>query len=124
MILVVAIAGAAAGVLAWYVVGQVIVVLTELPKYQENIHNKIQSLRSPAKGPISSITTTVRDINRELSLPDATNDLPAAFSQGICEHLERGAAPRAAMLTLSLLGNFCSTTKSFDGTPFYPSVPD
>ncbi|MBV8844579.1 MAG: AI-2E family transporter [Bryobacterales bacterium] len=81
VVLVVAIAGAAAGALAWYVVGQVIVVLTELPKYQQNIHNKIQSLRSPAKGPISSITTTVRGINRELSLPDATNDLPTASGQ-------------------------------------------
>ena len=46
---------------------QLIQVLDELPGYQENIHNKIQAMRAPAKGPLGRATENVRELGKELS---------------------------------------------------------
>jgi predicted PurR-regulated permease PerM len=67
VLVVVALSGAAAGTLGWNLAGQLLSVLTELPQYRENIHNKIEALRSPQKGALGKVTETVKDIKQELT---------------------------------------------------------
>jgi predicted PurR-regulated permease PerM len=70
VIVVVLFSGAAAGSLGWNLAGQLLNVLSELPKYRENIHKKIEAFRNPQHGPLGKVTETVKDIKQELSSAD------------------------------------------------------
>ncbi len=76
VIVVMGLALAAAGMLGWKISGQLFDVLTELPKYQENIHRKIEALRSPQQGPLSKVSETVKGISQELSTAGAVANTP------------------------------------------------
>ncbi len=70
VIVVVLVAVAAVGAVGWSLAGQLLNVVSELPQYRENIHNKIEAFRSPQHGPLGKVTETVKDIKRELSNTD------------------------------------------------------
>lgn len=54
-------------ILGWIAANQLIDVLNELPKYQANIHGKIEALRPPGKGGLAKATETVKELSKELS---------------------------------------------------------
>ena len=56
-----------AGVVSWMVGNQLIDVVDHLPSYSENIHNKMQGLRSPATGALGRIEENVAAITKELA---------------------------------------------------------
>jgi predicted PurR-regulated permease PerM len=76
VIVVITLSGVAAGMLGWNLAGQLLNVLNDLPKYRENIHNKIEAFRSPQQGPLGKVTETVKDLKQELSSPDAAANAP------------------------------------------------
>ena len=67
VLVVVTLSTATTGMLGWNISGQLLSVLNDLPKYQENIHHKIEALRSPRNGALGKVTETVKDIGQQLS---------------------------------------------------------
>jgi len=57
---------------AWGVTNQLLQVTERLPDYSENIHNKIEALRSPAQGELGKATATVDQVSKELSAASQT----------------------------------------------------
>jgi predicted PurR-regulated permease PerM len=57
----------AAGGISWVIFNQLVGVANELPSYQQNIHNKIQSMRVPAKGPLGRAAESVKKLGKEFS---------------------------------------------------------
>ena len=63
----------AAGGISLVIFNQLIEVANELPRYQQNIHNKIEAMRTPNKGPLGRAAATVKELGKELSrAPAAT----------------------------------------------------
>jgi len=60
----------AAGI-GWIVSNQLIDVISQLPSYKENIHNKIAALQGPAGGALRKATDNVRELSEELSVAPA-----------------------------------------------------
>jgi predicted PurR-regulated permease PerM len=80
VVLVMLVSMMAAGAIGWVILGQLIEVVNEFPRYQENIHHKIQSLRPPSKGALGRAAQSVQDLGKELSstpepaAPPASNE--------------------------------------------------
>lgn len=74
LIVVLLFVGLGAG-LAWIIGNQLIEVADELPNYRENIHGKLEAMRTPAKGALGRAAASVQELGKELSSPDAA---PAA----------------------------------------------
>jgi predicted PurR-regulated permease PerM len=74
LIVVLLFVGLGAG-LAWIIGNQLIEVADELPNYRENIHGKLDAMRTPAKGALGRAAASVQELGKELSSPDAA---PAA----------------------------------------------
>ena len=64
--LVMAVVVAIAGGIGWVIFNQLLEVANELPSYQENIHNKIQSMRVPNKNALGRAADTVKQLGKEL----------------------------------------------------------
>ncbi len=71
----------AATCLGWIIAVQLVDVARELPRYHQNIHAKMQSLRIPTKGPLGLAANSLRDIARELSTPEPAAPEPGAPAQ-------------------------------------------
>jgi predicted PurR-regulated permease PerM len=67
VMLVAACSLAAAGGIAWVIGNQLIAVVSSLPDYQQNIHNKIAALGAAGKGSISQAAENVQRLGKELS---------------------------------------------------------
>lgn len=76
VIVTVVVSMAAAGCIAWVITNQLVDVANQLPRYRQNIHAKIQALRSPGKGSLARAAQSVKEIGQELS----RSDLPAIGS--------------------------------------------
>jgi predicted PurR-regulated permease PerM len=70
LIVVAAVVAATAGV-GWIVANQLVEVVDHLPAYGENIHNKIQGIRSPATGALGRVEKSIAEIAKDLATPDA-----------------------------------------------------
>lgn len=66
-LLVVMLTAGLAAAVGFVIFNQLVQVGTELPYYQENIHNKILAIRSPAKGALGQAAENVQEIRKELS---------------------------------------------------------
>lgn len=62
----------AAGGIGWVIFTQLVGVATELPQYRENIHHKIDAMRTPGKSAIGRATESVKELGKELATPAAT----------------------------------------------------
>ena len=62
----------AAGGIGWVIFTQLVGVATELPQYRENIHHKIEAMRTPGKSAIGRATESVKELGKELATPAAT----------------------------------------------------
>ena len=67
---------ASAGAISWVIFDQLLEVLNELPRYQQNIHNKIEAIRTPGNGALGRAAESVKELGKEL----ATQPVPPAAS--------------------------------------------
>jgi predicted PurR-regulated permease PerM len=67
VIVVMLISIAAVAGISFVIFNQLVEVANELPRYQENIHNKIVALRTHGKGSIGRAADSVKEIGKELS---------------------------------------------------------
>lgn len=66
-LLVIAMSLAVAAGVGFVILNELIQVLDELPRYQENIHRKIQSIRAPTDGALGRAAESVKKLEDELS---------------------------------------------------------
>jgi predicted PurR-regulated permease PerM len=78
VLVVVALSLGVAGDVAWIIANQLITVVNELPKYQQNIHEKITRLRSSGRGSLGQAAESVERLGKELSTAPATGTASAA----------------------------------------------
>jgi len=57
-----------AGAIGWVVSNQLIDVISQLPSYRENIHNKVEALRGPAGGALKKAADNVRELSEALTV--------------------------------------------------------
>ena len=57
---------AAAGGVAWVIFNQLVGVANELPRYQQNIHNKLEAMRAPGEGALGQATKSIQELATEL----------------------------------------------------------
>ncbi|HTM47188.1 MAG TPA: AI-2E family transporter [Bryobacteraceae bacterium] len=69
VLLVIALTLSAATATAWIVGAQFIAIVNELPRYQQNIHNKLEALRANKSGALSRAAKNINDIGKEISSP-------------------------------------------------------
>jgi predicted PurR-regulated permease PerM len=67
VVIVVSLALAVVGFGGWIVTGQLINVVDQLPDYQSNIHEKLESLRVQHGNRLTNATKTVSDLSKELT---------------------------------------------------------
>ena len=81
-----------AGAIGWVVSNQLIDVISQLPGYRENIHNKIAALQGPAGGAFKKAADNVRDLSEALTVelapatPGATPTPPRPVPVQVIEH--------------------------------------
>ena len=67
VLLIMTIAVAIAGGVSWVIFNELVEVVNDLPRYQQNIHNKIQAIRAPGKGAVGRAAASVQELGQELS---------------------------------------------------------
>jgi predicted PurR-regulated permease PerM len=70
---------AVAGCVGWIIVGQLVDVAEDLPRYRQNINAKMEALRIPTEGPLGLAANSLKEIGNELSslgAPSAAPRLP------------------------------------------------
>ena len=83
VLLVMAVSIAIAGGVGWVIFNQLMEVVNDLPGYQQNIHNKIEAMRSPSKGALGRAAASVKELGKELSnTPAPTAPPPPTLSHG------------------------------------------
>src|SRR6266849_2403450 len=80
LVMIVTIA-AAAGI-GWVIFNQLVGVANELPKYQQNIHNKLKAMRTPGKGALGRATASVKELGKELTSAQAPAAPPVPSARG------------------------------------------
>jgi predicted PurR-regulated permease PerM len=58
---------ALAGGVGWVIFNELVEVVSDLPSYQQNIHNKIEAIRTPSKGAVGRAAASVKELGKELS---------------------------------------------------------
>lgn len=77
VLLVMTVSLAFAGGISWMIFHQLIGVINELPRYQRNIHNKIEAMRTPGKGVLGRAAENVKEIGKELTSPPPVSPPPS-----------------------------------------------
>ncbi len=73
VLLVMIVSIAAAGAISLVIFNQLVEIANELPRYQQNIHNKIEAMRTGSKGALGRAAASVKELGKELSsAPAAT----------------------------------------------------
>ena len=70
---------AVAGCVGWIIVGQLVDVAEDLPRYRQNINAKMEALRIPTEGPLGLAANSLKEIGNELTslgAPSAAPRLP------------------------------------------------
>jgi predicted PurR-regulated permease PerM len=62
----------AASGIGYVILNQLVQVVSDLPSYRENIHNKIAALRTPNKGALGKAAQSVQELGKELATPQET----------------------------------------------------
>jgi len=86
VLLVITLAVAIAGGVSWVIFNELVEVVNDLPRYQQNIHNKIQAFRAPGKGAVGRAAASVQELGQELS------SVPAPAAPGVSNQSRRNAA--------------------------------
>ena len=80
---------AATGGVAWVIFDQLVGVANELPRYQQNIHNKLEAMRAPGEGALGQATKSIKELATELMSVEA----PAPPVPG-----DRGSRPQPVQI--------------------------
>jgi predicted PurR-regulated permease PerM len=64
---------AVAGGIGWIIANQLVDVASQLPRYRQNIHAKIEAFHIPATGQLGHAAESVKEIARELTTPGAAS---------------------------------------------------
>ena len=65
--LVMVITISAAGGIGWVIFNQMIAVINEMPLYRQNIHNRLEAMRTPGQGALGRASASVKELGKELS---------------------------------------------------------
>ena len=71
---------AATGGVAWVIFNQLVGVANELPRYRQNIHNKLEAMRAPGDGALGQATKSIKELATEVMSVEAT--APAVPDRG------------------------------------------
>src|SRR5947199_5271846 len=52
----------ATGAVAWVIFNQLVGVVNDLPRYRQNIHNKLEAMRAPGQGALGQATKSIKDL--------------------------------------------------------------
>ncbi len=63
---------AATGGVAWVIFNQLVEVANELPRYGQNIHNKLEAMRAPGDGALGQATKSIKELATEVLSVEAT----------------------------------------------------
>src|SRR5580658_7943055 len=69
VLLIMVVSIAMAGGVGWVIFNELVEVVNDLPSYQQNIHNKIEAIRTPGKGAVGRAAASVKELGKELSSP-------------------------------------------------------
>jgi predicted PurR-regulated permease PerM len=69
--LVMIVTSAATGGIAWVIFNQLVGVANELPRYRQNIHNKLEAMRAPGDGALGQATRSIKDLATEVMSVEA-----------------------------------------------------
>jgi predicted PurR-regulated permease PerM len=92
--LVMLISVAVVGGMGWVVTRQLLEVANDLPKYRQNIHNKIEALHSPSDSALGRATESVKEIGKEFSDSGTGSTTAPADLSG--QSSQAGSAPKTA----------------------------
>src|ERR1700690_3034612 len=67
VLLIMVVSIAITGGVGWVIFNQLVEVVNDLPSYQQNIHNKIEAIRTPGKGAVGRAAACVKELGKELS---------------------------------------------------------
>jgi predicted PurR-regulated permease PerM len=67
VLLVMVVSIAAAGGIGLVIFNELLEVVNDLPKYQQNIHNKIEAMHTPGKSALGRAAASVKELGKELS---------------------------------------------------------
>ena len=67
--------------IGWVIFNQLVEVVNDLPRYQQNIHNKIEAMHTPGKGVLGQAAANVKELGKELS-SSSLPTTPQTPSQG------------------------------------------
>jgi len=87
LVMIVTVAGV--GGVAWVIFNQLVEVANELPRYQQNIHNKLEAMRAPGEGALGRATASIKELATELMSVEA----PAPLGPG-----DRGGRPQPVQI--------------------------
>jgi predicted PurR-regulated permease PerM len=62
---------AATGGVTWVIFNQLVGVANELPRYKQNIHNKLEAMRAPGEGALGQATKSIKDLATEVMSVEA-----------------------------------------------------
>jgi predicted PurR-regulated permease PerM len=77
VLLIMVVSIAIMGGVGWIIFNELVEVVNDLPSYQQNIHNKIEAIRTPGKGPVGRAAASVQELGKELSSTPAPIARPA-----------------------------------------------
>jgi predicted PurR-regulated permease PerM len=72
---------AATGGVAWIIFNQLVGVANELPRYKQNIRNKLEAMRAPGEGALGQATKSIKDLATEFTSIEAAAP-PSASDRG------------------------------------------
>jgi predicted PurR-regulated permease PerM len=99
VLLVVIASVAVAGDISWVIFNQLVAVVNELPKYQENIHSKITAFRSPVSGELGKAAERVEQIGKEFSAAQIPSTPPPSNDRTRASLRNSVAGPISVQIT-------------------------
>jgi predicted PurR-regulated permease PerM len=89
---------AVVGGMGWVVADQLLQVASDLPKYRQNIRNKIEALHLPRESALGRAADSVKEIDSDfLEVPDARNPEAGSQGAGVKSPLSQPALPQTAL---------------------------
>jgi predicted PurR-regulated permease PerM len=81
VLIVISIAFAIAGAVLWVIASQLSSIVSELPRYQQNIGRKIEAIRNPAGTSLARVATSLEQVTTELSSSSSAAEKQKTIAQ-------------------------------------------
>jgi predicted PurR-regulated permease PerM len=81
-LLVILLTIAVAGGVGYIIFDQLVQVVNDLPAYRENIHHKLDAIRTPSKGALGRAAQSVKELGKELATPPEPAPTPSLPARG------------------------------------------